>query len=63
MVFTEEEVTIATNSFNNDLLVGKGGFGRVYKGTIRHVCVAIKQLTSVSMHIICTDEYTCRGFL
>lgn len=33
-VFTFRELATATDNFSQDLLVGEGGFGRVYKGTI-----------------------------
>lgn len=35
MVFTLKEMEEATCSFSDENLVGKGGFGRVYKGTLR----------------------------
>lgn len=40
-VFTLKEMEEATNSFSDENLVGKGGFGRVYKGTLRsgEVCM------------------------
>lgn len=31
-VFTFRELASATENFNSELLVGEGGFGRVYKG-------------------------------
>jgi len=34
-VFTLKEMEEATNSFSDDNLLGKGGFGRDYKGTLR----------------------------
>ena len=34
-VFTLKEMEEATCSFSDENLVGKGGFGRVYKGTLR----------------------------
>nr|GMD16992.1 serine/threonine-protein kinase PBS1 [Ipomoea batatas] len=34
-VFTFKEMEEATNSFSDENLLGKGGFGRVYKGTLR----------------------------
>ncbi|VFQ88952.1 unnamed protein product [Cuscuta campestris] len=45
-VFTFCELAKATNNFNPDLLLGEGGFGRVYKGHIRRTnkMVAVKQL-------------------
>ncbi|GER56275.1 protein kinase superfamily protein, partial [Striga asiatica] len=45
-VFTFREVASATENFNPDLLVGEGGFGRVYKGYLKKTnqVVAVKQL-------------------
>ncbi|KAM7500947.1 hypothetical protein LguiA_025361 [Lonicera macranthoides] len=45
-VFTFRELATATDNFSQDLLVGEGGFGRVYKGTITHKnqIVAVKQI-------------------
>ena len=34
-VFTLKEMEEATNSFSDENFIGKGGFGRVYKGTLR----------------------------
>ena len=33
-VFTIRELTAATNNFHHECLIGEGGFGRVYKGTV-----------------------------
>ena len=35
-VFTLKEMDEATCSFSEDRLLGKGGFGRVYKGTLQY---------------------------
>ncbi|XP_057949932.1 probable serine/threonine-protein kinase PBL28 [Malania oleifera] len=44
-VFTLKEMEAATCSFSDENLVGKGGFGRVYKGTLRSgEVVAIKKM-------------------
>ncbi|XP_057797776.1 probable serine/threonine-protein kinase PBL23 [Salvia miltiorrhiza] len=45
-VFTFQELASATENFNPDLLVGEGGFGRVYKGRLKKTkqVVAVKQL-------------------
>lgn len=34
-VFTFQELASATENFNPDLLVGEGGFGRVYRGRLK----------------------------
>lgn len=34
-VFTFRELAAATDNFNADLLVGEGGFGRVYRGQLK----------------------------
>ncbi|KAH6831398.1 Protein kinase superfamily protein [Perilla frutescens var. hirtella] len=45
-VFTFRELASATENFNSELLVGEGGFGRVYKGYLKKTnqIVAVKQL-------------------
>ncbi|XVE51139.1 hypothetical protein DITRI_Ditri02bG0015100 [Diplodiscus trichospermus] len=50
-IFTFRELVVATDKFNPDLLIGEGGFGRVYKGYIESIdqIVAVKQLDSNGM--------------
>ena len=57
-VFTFEELREATTGFNRLLKLGEGGFGSVYKGTIRPVSghgnatvVAIKKLNQHSLQV------------
>ncbi|KAL2496153.1 Protein kinase superfamily protein [Forsythia ovata] len=45
-IFTFHELSVATQNFNPETLIGEGGFGRVYKGHIesKNTDVAVKQL-------------------
>lgn len=49
-LFTAEEIRNATNNFDRDLVIGDGGFGRVFKGNIdsENTPVAIKALKPTS---------------
>lgn len=47
MIFSLEDLSKVTNEFSNDHLIGKGGFGRVYRGKLRHADVAVKVLNTV----------------
>ncbi|XP_022759136.1 receptor-like protein kinase FERONIA [Durio zibethinus] len=48
--FSLDEIKAATNNFNDDLVIGKGGFGKVYKGFLNEgeTVVAIKRLNPES---------------
>ncbi|MQL84193.1 hypothetical protein Taro_016695, partial [Colocasia esculenta] len=47
--FTYFELEQATNKFGNELKIGEGGYGSVYKGVLRHTTVAIKKLCTQGM--------------
>lgn len=46
--YTYEELAAATNGFSDTNLLGQGGFGHVYKGTLGGTEVAIKKLRTGS---------------
>jgi hypothetical protein len=57
-VFSFQELREATNGFNRLLKIGEGGFGSVYKGTIRPangqgdpIVVAIKKLNNHGLQV------------
>ncbi|KAI3456950.1 hypothetical protein Pfo_013613 [Paulownia fortunei] len=45
-ILTFHELSVATQNFNPETLIGEGGFGRVYKGHLerKNIDVAVKQL-------------------
>ncbi|CAI0379977.1 unnamed protein product [Linum tenue] len=43
-IFSFRELTVATQNFTLENLIGEGGFGRVYKGQLEDKDVAVKQL-------------------
>ena len=48
MTFFGCQIREATNNFEEEKQVGKGGFGHVFRGRLRHSDVAIKVLNTVS---------------
>ena len=53
MVFYADELAKATHSYGRSSVIGKGKFGTVYKGTLRHCTDAIKILSQVKPKLIC----------
>ncbi|KAK1392857.1 U-box domain-containing protein 35 [Heracleum sosnowskyi] len=48
--FTWEEIASATSSFSEDLRIGMGSYGTVYKGSLHHTSAAVKVLHSQEVH-------------
>ncbi|KAI9112552.1 hypothetical protein K1719_016475 [Acacia pycnantha] len=42
--YTMDEIKEATDNFSTDLLIGEGGYGKVYKCSLDHTTVAVKVL-------------------
>jgi hypothetical protein len=56
MVFTLKEMEEATNMFSDRNLIGKGGFGRVYRGVLKdgQVLFAISLPIFLSVATLCS---------
>ena len=50
MRYSGTELEIATAQFSKKNVIGQGGFGTVYHGTIRQTSVAVKLLNVVCFH-------------
>ena len=53
MEFFASELASATKNYAQSTIIGKGGFGTVYKGYLRHSAVAIKVLSQVISCVHC----------
>lgn len=69
-VFSLKELREATHNFSRKSLIGEGGFGNVYKGTIKPdkgranpTTVAIKRFTSFTRRQVITPSYLFPFFL
>jgi len=47
--YSYAELSVATDSFSPNTIIGEGGFGKVYRGKLRGMDVAIKKLDPESM--------------
>ena len=67
MIFSFEDLSKVTNNFSKEKMIGKGGFGRVFRGKLRHSDVAVKVLSTVSetrayfLTAICVFSFCAAG--
>lgn len=53
MIFSLDDLSKMSDNFSKQRMIGKGGFGRVFRGKLRHLEVAVKVLNTVSeVHVI-----------
>jgi len=52
MTYSVDEIQKATGNFASKYLIGKGGFGEVYRAQLRCSDVAVKILRKVSYHCV-----------
>ena len=50
MTYNYEEIKAATQNFSEEYMIGRGGFGDVYKANIRQTPMAIKRLHEVGIN-------------
>lgn len=63
MEFPEEELKCATKNFCAMNMIGKGGFGKVYKGLLRGTPVAVKVLSKVTAKVKLLCKPMCSMFI
>lgn len=56
MIYSSAELLKATDNFSQENIVGKGGFGVVYRARIRMCNVAVKKLTEVYKYYTLSDN-------
>ena len=53
MEFLAKELAESTRNYGRTSIIGKGGYGTVYKGSLRYSTVAIKVLSQVRQVVVC----------
>ena len=53
MEFFAQELSEATKNYSRSTVIGRGGYGTVYKGILRYGDVAVKVLSQVVLTIVC----------